>query len=94
MSPGPDRRYHLTLTAAGRPTVHGWWGSEAVARDKFVAWVGVYGALPDAQVTLVDAETGAVLRECGRTRGAPVRHSAEEPRFGRPRTRGGSSNLP
>ncbi|PWI07341.1 hypothetical protein DIZ27_28155 [Streptomyces sp. NWU339] len=59
---GSDRRYHLILIAAGRPTMHGWWGSEAVARDKFVAWVGVYGALPDARVTLVDAEAGAVLR--------------------------------
>ncbi|MBL3671766.1 hypothetical protein JL475_39205 [Streptomyces sp. M2CJ-2] len=62
MSPGPDRRYHLTLTAAGRPAMHGWWGSEATARDKFVVWVGVYGALPDVQVILVDAEAGAVLR--------------------------------
>ncbi|MFD0210640.1 hypothetical protein ACFVH9_16270 [Streptomyces hirsutus] len=61
MSPGPDQRYHLTLTAAGRPAMHGWWGSEAVARNKFVAWVGAYGALPDAQVTLVDEDTGAVL---------------------------------
>ena len=61
MSPGPDQRHHLPMIAAGRPTMHGWWGSEAVARSKFVAWVGAYGALPDARVTLVDEETGAVL---------------------------------
>ncbi|MEV0695490.1 hypothetical protein, partial [Streptomyces sp. NPDC050388] len=63
---GSDRRYHLILITAGRPTMHGWWGSEAVARDKFVVWVGVYGALPDARVTLVDEETGAVLRALSR----------------------------
>lgn len=62
MRPGPDQRYHLPLTAAGRPTMHGWWGSEAVARNKFVARVGAYGELPDARVILVDGETGAVLR--------------------------------
>ncbi|WP_369274542.1 hypothetical protein AB5J55_35495 [Streptomyces sp. R11] len=56
-SPG---RYHLTLTAAGRPTMQGWWGSEAVARGKFTSWVGDRG-VPGVRVTLVDEETGTVL---------------------------------
>ena len=53
-------RYHLTLTAAGRPAVQGWWGSEAVARGKFSKWIGL-SKEPDARVTLVDEETGTVL---------------------------------
>jgi hypothetical protein len=53
-------RYHLTLTSAGRPVAHGWWGSEAVARGKFKTWVGDWGR-PGARVTLVDEETGAEL---------------------------------
>jgi acyl-coenzyme A synthetase/AMP-(fatty) acid ligase len=54
-------RYHVTLAADGRPLMHGWWGSEATARRKFISWVGEYGSLPGARVTLVDEETGSVL---------------------------------
>jgi hypothetical protein len=58
----PDSsRYHLLLTSGGRPVQHGWWGSEAVARDKFRRWVGEYGTLPQARVTLTDEEAGTVL---------------------------------
>jgi hypothetical protein len=53
-------RYHLTLTSDGRPAMHGWWGSEAVAREKFTKWVGDC-RLPDATVTLVDEDTGETL---------------------------------
>jgi hypothetical protein len=41
--------------------MHGWWWSEATARRKFPSWVGGYGTLPDARVTLVDEETGETL---------------------------------
>lgn len=54
-------RYHLLLTSAGRPVQHGWWGSRATADRKFVEWIGEYGALPDARITLVDEETGTVI---------------------------------
>jgi hypothetical protein len=57
MSPG---RFHLTLARDGRPAMHGWWGSEAVARAKFTEWVGDWGR-PGATVTLVDEETGETL---------------------------------
>lgn len=53
-------RYHLLLTAAGRPVQHGWWGSEVTARAKFKEWVGDWGK-PGQRVTLVDEATGAVL---------------------------------
>lgn len=56
-------RYHLTLTSAGRPMMHGWWGSEQTARDMIPVWVGSWGELPGARVTLVDEETGTVLTE-------------------------------
>ncbi|MEU0053509.1 hypothetical protein ABZ299_28410 [Streptomyces sp. NPDC006184] len=54
-------RYHLRLSADGRPVQHGWWGSEETARDKFRRWVGEYGGMPGARVTLTDEETGDVL---------------------------------
>ncbi|MFF4489398.1 hypothetical protein ACFY0F_23365 [Streptomyces sp. NPDC001544] len=54
-------RYHLTLASRGQPVQHGWWGSEETARRKFTRWIGEYGSMPDAQVTLVDEETGTVL---------------------------------
>ncbi|MHC3450730.1 hypothetical protein [Streptomyces prasinus] len=56
-----DDRFHLTLTTAGRPVAHGWWASESTARRKLASWVGEWGDLPDARVTLVDEETGTVL---------------------------------
>ena len=56
----PDR-FHLTLTSAGRPVMHGWWAQEATARDLLPVWVGSWGSVPDARVTLVDEETGSVL---------------------------------
>ncbi len=58
MNPG---RYHLVLASAGRPVQHGWWASEQTARAKFTVWVGEWGEVTDARVTLVDEETGTVL---------------------------------
>lgn len=49
-----DQRYHLTLSTAGRPVMQGWWGSEATARGMLPVWVGSWGELPHARVTLVD----------------------------------------
>ncbi|MGY1579124.1 hypothetical protein [Streptomyces sp. MN13] len=54
-------RYHLTLTSVGRLVQHGWWASEETARRKFSGWVGEYGTLPDARITLTDEETGETL---------------------------------
>lgn len=57
----PDR-YHVALALGGRPVLHGWWGSEAVARRQFASLVGQYGQ-PGARVTLADEETGETLTE-------------------------------
>jgi hypothetical protein len=55
-------RYHLTLTVAGRPTMHGWWTEETTARAQFPGWVGTWG-VPSARITLVDEGTGELLME-------------------------------
>lgn len=53
-------RFHLTLTTAGRPVMHGWWGSEAIARGKFTRWVGDWGR-DGVHIALVDEATGETL---------------------------------
>jgi hypothetical protein len=55
------QRYHLTLSSAGRPMMQGWWENEETARGILPAWVGNWGELPDARVTLVDEERGKTL---------------------------------
>ncbi|MFI0813206.1 hypothetical protein [Streptomyces echinatus] len=54
-------RYYLLLEAGGRPVQHGWWGSAEVARDKFRRWVGEYGSMPGARITLNDEASVEVL---------------------------------
>ncbi|MER8009689.1 hypothetical protein [Streptomyces sp. NPDC094149] len=54
------KRFHLTLTAAKRPAMHGWWGSETVARAKFTPWIGRGG---DVRVVLVDEQAVETLAE-------------------------------
>lgn len=58
MNPG---RYHLLLALDGRPAMHGWWDSEATARQQFVGWIGERGSMPGVRIVLVDEETGATL---------------------------------
>lgn len=58
---GPSDRFRVTLTAAGRTVMRGWWASETVARGKFRDWIGEHGSRPGARITLVDEEVGAVL---------------------------------
>ncbi|MEJ8670104.1 hypothetical protein WKI71_21900 [Streptomyces sp. MS1.AVA.1] len=54
-------RFHLTLNAAGRPVIHGWWGAETIARLKFSSWIGAYGSMPNARVTLTDEQDHTLL---------------------------------
>jgi hypothetical protein len=53
-------RFHLTLTADGRPIANGWWASEETARRKFRSWVGDWGR-PGARVALTDEDEQQVL---------------------------------
>ncbi|MFE3853888.1 hypothetical protein ACFXPN_22440 [Streptomyces griseorubiginosus] len=53
--PAPDpQRFHLTVSATGRPVMHGWWSRESTARDKFRDWIGAYGRMPAAHVCMVE----------------------------------------
>ncbi|WP_225827077.1 hypothetical protein [Streptomyces naphthomycinicus] len=54
-------RYHLLLTAEGRPVQHGWWEREETARDKCRRWIGEYGDMPGARLTLTDERDGVTL---------------------------------
>ncbi|MFF3639372.1 hypothetical protein [Streptomyces sp. NPDC002250] len=53
--------YYLLLACDGRLVLRGWWGTEAVARRKFLSWIGEYGTLPGARITLTDERTAAML---------------------------------
>ncbi|MER5549733.1 hypothetical protein ABT072_46925 [Streptomyces sp. NPDC002589] len=53
--------YHLLLTSEDRLLQHGWWGSGETAHRMFSRWVGEYGSLPGARVTLTDEKTGEQL---------------------------------
>ncbi|MEU5599236.1 hypothetical protein [Streptomyces sp. NPDC020298] len=57
-SPG---RYHLLLASGGRPVQHGWWNRSEVVWDKFRRWVGEYGSMPGARISLTDQDTGEML---------------------------------
>jgi hypothetical protein len=56
-------RYLVAVTIDGRPMLHGWWGSEVIARRKFTRWVGEHSDRLGARITLTDEETGATLTE-------------------------------
>ncbi|MEV5010286.1 hypothetical protein [Streptomyces sp. NPDC055692] len=56
-----SQRFYLTVTAAGRLVMQGWWGSETTASRKFSSWVGEYGSMPGARITLTDEQQGSVL---------------------------------
>ena len=54
-------RFHLALTVAGRPVMHGWWSKRSTADRKFREWIGEQGSTPGARVTIVDEASGDVL---------------------------------
>ena len=59
-NPSPGR-YLLLLASDGRTVQRGWWHNEETARYKFRRWIGEYGNMPDAQITLTDEDTGEQL---------------------------------
>lgn len=46
--------FHLVLTSAGQPVMHGWWSSEATAERKFSEWIGSHSAIRGAAVVLAE----------------------------------------
>ncbi|WP_030183259.1 hypothetical protein [Streptomyces sp. NRRL S-813] len=53
---GEVHRFHLTVTASGRLVMQG----EETARRKFTSWVGEYGSMSGARITLTDEQQGSV----------------------------------
>lgn len=54
-----DERYHLTLaTDADGTVMHGWWSDLDTAERKFASWIGSYGSMPGARITLVERLDG------------------------------------
>jgi hypothetical protein len=56
-------RFHATLAVEERVLMSGWWPDEATARRKSVRWIGEYGSIPGAHVTLTDEAAGTVLTQ-------------------------------
>ena len=54
-------RLHVTLTAAGRPVMHGWWPDRGTAEGKYRTWIGTHGGIAAARVVLVDEQEHRVL---------------------------------
>ncbi|MFF4909732.1 hypothetical protein ACFY2T_33285 [Streptomyces sp. NPDC001260] len=54
-------RFHLIHSAGGRPVAHGWWSDEAVARSKFVLWVGQNGSVVGTRIALDDEAEARTL---------------------------------
>ncbi|MFF3324991.1 hypothetical protein [Streptomyces sp. NPDC002889] len=53
--PEPDQqRYCLALTIDGQPAMHGWWENRETADRKFRSWIGEYGSVTGARITLTD----------------------------------------
>ncbi|MFE7398870.1 hypothetical protein [Streptomyces sp. NPDC057557] len=59
--PAAMDRYHLTLTADGRPVMHGWWADLATAERKYTRWIGERGSREGARITLTDEADGGQL---------------------------------
>lgn len=61
-----DPRYHLTLTTPNDGTVmDAWWSKRSTAERKFTSWIGSYGSMPGARITLaegLDDETEQVVK--------------------------------
>ncbi|MFE4574085.1 hypothetical protein ACFRLW_21125 [Streptomyces sp. NPDC056728] len=50
-----DRLYRLTLTTPADGTVmDGRWDAPATAERKFLSWIGSYGSMPGAHITLAE----------------------------------------
>ncbi|MBB6081146.1 hypothetical protein [Streptomyces paradoxus] len=40
-----DDPFHLTLTADGKPVMHGWWGKKPAAEHQYLSWIGSWGSI-------------------------------------------------
>ncbi|MGW6484982.1 hypothetical protein ACWGDS_45495 [Streptomyces sp. NPDC055059] len=51
----PDlERYRVTLTAGGAVVMQGAWSIRETGERKFRSWIGSYGSMPGARITLAE----------------------------------------
>ncbi|WP_346138963.1 hypothetical protein [Streptomyces coeruleofuscus] len=49
-----DERFHLVLTAGGRPVMRGWRGKQPTAEHQYLSCIGSWGSIDDARVVLTE----------------------------------------
>ncbi|MFF8017044.1 hypothetical protein [Streptomyces sp. NPDC007929] len=47
-------RFHLPLTAGGKPVMHGWWGKKPTAEHQHLWWIGSWGSIEGARIVLAE----------------------------------------
>ncbi|MFD5952023.1 hypothetical protein ACFWAZ_38950 [Streptomyces collinus] len=47
-------RFHLILTAGGKPVMHGWWGKKSTAEHQYLSWIGSWGSIEGARIVLTE----------------------------------------
>ncbi|WP_159038836.1 hypothetical protein [Streptomyces sp. NRRL B-1140] len=58
MSDVDDERFHLILTADGKPVMHGWWGKKPTAEHQYLSWIGSWGSIDGARIVLTERADG------------------------------------
>ncbi|MFC9460007.1 hypothetical protein ACFWN5_03575 [Streptomyces sp. NPDC058430] len=51
-------RYRVTLTTGGAVVMQGAWSNLETSERKFRSWIGSYGSMPGARITLTDRLDG------------------------------------
>jgi hypothetical protein len=49
-----DERFHLILSAGGRPVMHGWWGKQSTSEQEYLSWIGSWGRIDGARIVLAE----------------------------------------
>ncbi|MFF1563795.1 hypothetical protein ACFVY1_09745 [Streptomyces sp. NPDC058293] len=47
-------RYRVTLTTGGAVVMQGAWSNRETGQRKFRSWIGSYGSIPGARITLAE----------------------------------------
>ncbi|MFF1401354.1 hypothetical protein ACFVZD_47715 [Streptomyces sp. NPDC058287] len=58
----PDR-YRVTLTTGGAVVMQGTWSHRETGQRKFRSWIGSYGSIPGARITLAEQAADESWRE-------------------------------
>ncbi|MGW0294738.1 hypothetical protein [Streptomyces tuirus] len=49
-----NERFHLVLSAGGKPVMHGWWGRKRTAEHQYLSWIGSWGSIDSARIVLTE----------------------------------------